>query len=294
MPSGEVDLPPNTELWEDGTIRLPDDGRGTVTIDDGGPTIDVPGGAVIDGEGKIWLLGDENGIITTDDGTMIAVPKGTFIDSDGTAIVGDAVGIVATTDGTTVDVPGGTVIEPDGTAKLPDDEGGTVTTTDGTTLEVPPSTVIQTDGTIRMPTGGFATVKTSDEIVNVRVYGGMKAESDGSITVTNNVEVRFGEGYLINLSNGKIVEGTSFSSITSSSPLYLFVIVGSGTASITYPDGKSQPLTQGEVIRVDREGNIEFQEKGSTAGGSSSGCNAGFGVFALALAGAVALRKRAA
>jgi len=120
VPSGlSIEVSASTEIRADGSMRLPDNGIGTVTTPEGGATIDIPGGSEIA--------------------------------ANGTVTVGTAGGEVTTVTDTSIEIPGGTVIQPDGTIALQPDTQGTITTSDTrVSVTITASIRVERSGWIRL------------------------------------------------------------------------------------------------------------------------------------------------
>ena len=211
-----------------------------------------------------------DGRITLPGGSTIEPPDGTVFDDDGVMILPPNGGIITNPGGTTITLPGESTINPDGTITLPPDKSGTITTPDGTTIEFFGEAAINPDGTITLPSGGVAIVSTSDGNVKIKVEGGMKIESNGTITLLPGAVIETDDGTKIVLhSGGIIIEGSETFSAEmsimsavqlSATPVYLFVIVGEEGADITYPDESSETVPGGSIIRINPDGSIKIAD----------------------------------
>ncbi|MDR1377781.1 MAG: Ig-like domain-containing protein [Synergistaceae bacterium] len=249
-------------------------------------------------------------------GAKVELPTGTTVGEDGRITLPvDGTSTLTTPTGTTIDLPGRTLITPDGTATLPAGGMGTVTIPTGTTIVLPGEAVVKSDGTITLPSGGTGTVARSDATVKVEVTGSMKIDdAEGIIilipdTTTGKVTITTVGGIKIVLSSGTLTEGgeifsqshslslsLSNGTVTKSaetSSQYLYILVETEDAEVTYADGSTKIVPEGSIIKVDSKGEITIDSgSGSEPSSDGGGCNAGMGVVGaliMGLAGALIL-----
>jgi len=121
-------------------------------------------------------------------------------------------------------------------------------------------------------------IATSCDNVAIAVAGGMKIESDGSVTLPPGAIITTGDGTEIVLSSngsgGAITEGdetfasgfasaytAQFSETESPETRnYLFIFVGSGGAEVIYSDGDAKTVHGGYVIQVNADGGVNIIE----------------------------------
>ena|GEM_PF-1512 len=240
---------------------------GSVVTLPGGTTANLPGGTVTNPSGTIILPNSEGGKVTTPGGAEIDIPGGTEIGADGTIVLPSDKDGTLNLSGAQANLPGGSVIWPDGTIKLPNDKGSTLTGSDGVAVEFPGGSLLWPDGTLAVPPGKAISILTSDSLVAIEVSGNIMLEPDGTVTLLGNVAIETANGTMIEFTDGTIAE-----EMDATGAICLYISLEGNGGMVTYPDGKTNTISSGSVVKVNPDGSISIMGGRSGGGG---GCNAG-------------------
>ena len=173
----------------------------------------------------------------------------------------------------TIELPTGGSFDPaSGLITLPADETATLTLDD--------ITIVVSNGT---------TINTATGVITI----GSGSIGAGVVTAGDNTVIRLSGGSTV---SGPVAAASGAQGNAAVRASTRRITVGAGGATVIYPDTRpNRNVSAGLVITLNPNGSVSVPpEPSQPTPGGSSGCNAAFGAFvlALALAGAVVLRKR--